>query len=357
MLTQKKNYFGKEKRNYRGITIWTIIVMLLATSNGFADLSIGYWDFEDVVKPMEFTGNGVVISSGGFSSDGFGGYFLWSNGPHIILTLTDLPAHDSIDLNFLFAVINTWDGSSGWGGTVYPDYFNVSVGGVLIFRETFDFRQLGDQTYTPPTGVLLASRPNTYESAAYNMGLDPIFDGIVHTDSTLTIEWWADGSGWQGTDPTIPYVDESFAIDNIEIVLNGVSTIKISVDIKPGSCPNPLNVKDKGVLPVAILGTEDFDVFTIDSASIRLAGVAPIRSGYEDVATHVVNSSDACECTTEGPDGYMDLTLKFNIQEIVSTLGAIYDGDILELTLNGVNLDGTPIEGSDCIEIIAKDNK
>jgi len=35
-------------------------------------------------------------------------------------------------------------------------------------------------------------------------------------------------------------------------------------DIKPGSCPNPINRNKKGVLPVAICGTEDFDVTTID---------------------------------------------------------------------------------------------
>ena len=31
-------------------------------------------------------------------------------------------------------------------------------------------------------------------------------------------------------------------------------SMEITVDIKPGSCPNPLNLKSNGVLPVAILG-------------------------------------------------------------------------------------------------------
>jgi hypothetical protein len=61
----------------------------------------------------------------------------------------------------------------------------------------------------------------------------------------------------------------------------------INVDIKPGTCPNPVNVKARGVLPVAILGTADFDVTTIDPASVRLEGVAPIRWALEDVATPV----------------------------------------------------------------------
>jgi hypothetical protein len=133
--------------------------------------------------------------------------------------------------------------------------------------------------------------------------------------------------------------------------------LTVIVDIKPGSCPNPLNVKDKGVLPVAILGSEDFDVFNIDPASIRLESVAPIRSNWEDVAAPAPDTGDVCECTTKGPDGYIDFTLKFDTQEIVEELGELNDGDVLPLILTGVDIDGTPIEGSDCVVIIQKGKK
>jgi hypothetical protein len=131
-------------------------------------------------------------------------------------------------------------------------------------------------------------------------------------------------------------------------------TQTVNIDIKPSSCPNPLNVNDKGVLPVAILGSEDFDVFNIDPASIRLEGVAPVRSSYEDVTTPMPIDAEICDCTTEGPDGYLDLTLKFKVQEIVAALVEVNDGEELELTLTGVLHDGTPIEGKDCILIISK---
>jgi len=135
-------------------------------------------------------------------------------------------------------------------------------------------------------------------------------------------------------------------------------TYNIAIDFKPGSCPNPLNVKSKGVLPVAIIGLEDFDVFNIDPASIRLEDIPAVRSSYEDVATPVPDGAEICECTIEGPDGYLDLTLKFNVQEIVAALvaelGEVNDGEELELTLTGVLNDGTPIEGKDCILIISK---
>jgi hypothetical protein len=116
-------------------------------------------------------------------------------------------------------------------------------------------------------------------------------------------------------------------------------------------------VKDKGVLPVAILGSEDFDVFNINPASIRLEDIPAARSSYEDVATPVPDGTEICECTTEGPDGYLDLTLKFNVQDIVTALGEVNDGDELELTLTGVLAEvfgEIPIEGTDCVVINTK---
>jgi hypothetical protein len=130
-------------------------------------------------------------------------------------------------------------------------------------------------------------------------------------------------------------------------------TEPLDIDIKPGSCPNPLNVKSRGLLPVAILGSEDFDVESADIASIRLASVAPIRSSFEDVTAPVSNGND-CECSTEGPDGFLDLTLKFETQMIVEALGEVNHGDELVLELTGVLWDETPIEGSDCVIIRGK---
>ena len=132
--------------------------------------------------------------------------------------------------------------------------------------------------------------------------------------------------------------------------------IEIDVDINPRRCPNPLNVKGKGFLSVAILGSEDFDVYMIDVATLELEGIKPIRTGYKDVAAPVVDG-EICECTTEKSDGYLDLTLKFDTQEIVDVLGDVNDGEILELDLIGSMLDGTPIEGEDCVVIINKAKK
>jgi len=139
------------------------------------------------------------------------------------------------------------------------------------------------------------------------------------------------------------------------------------VDIKPQSCPNLLNVKSKGVLPVAILGTEDFDVTTVDPVSIRLTGVAPLRSSFEDVSTAfypLLGKESEFDCTEEGPDGFLDLVLKFDTQEVVEALeaelGELADGAVIILPLTGNLLEeygGTLIIGEDVVIILKKGKK
>jgi hypothetical protein len=134
------------------------------------------------------------------------------------------------------------------------------------------------------------------------------------------------------------------------------------LDIQPRSCPNPLNVKPfldppknaiskkGGILPVAILGSDQLDVYDIDVSTLLLAGVTPLRHDYDDVAAPVVDG-DECECTTAGPDGYTDLTLKFRKRDIAAALGPVADGDIITLTIGGFLNSGMEILGTDCVII------
>jgi hypothetical protein len=77
----------------------------------------------------------------------------------------------------------------------------------------------------------------------------------------------------------------------------------------------------------------------MDEATLALAGVPPLRTSLEDVATPYVpftGMTDALDCTTDGPDGLTDLVLHFDIQAIVEALGDVSNGEvpILELTGN-----------------------
>ncbi len=120
--------------------------------------------------------------------------------------------------------------------------------------------------------------------------------------------------------------------------------VPVCIDIQP----NTLNVRSKGVLPVAILGTEVFDVTQIDPDSVYLEGVYRERYNYEDV-------TGPHDC--ESPDGNVDMTLKFDRKQIIPVIGDVNDGDVIELTLTGnlkSEFGGTPIQGTDTIIIEKK---
>ena len=104
------------------------------------------------------------------------------------------------------------------------------------------------------------------------------------------------------------------------------------------------------------MGSDILDVNDIDYDTILLEGIPSLRSSYEDVASPVIDETD-CACTTDGADGYMDLTLKFKTQEIVAALGEVVDDELWMLHLTGNLKDGTPIEGTDCILIKKKGRK
>ena len=158
------------------------------------------------------------------------------------------------------------------------------------------------------------------------------------------------GTGWQDT-----FVDIGFPGSVTISAILECQADEYYMDIKPGSCPNPLNVKSRGVLPVAFLGTEDFDVTQIDPATIMLACTAqPLRWSYSDVATPVGPDAELCECTEEGPDGFLDLTVKFATQDVVAAIAPFDDGDEISVMVSATLLDGTVVVFDDCVWIIDK---
>ena len=133
-------------------------------------------------------------------------------------------------------------------------------------------------------------------------------------------------------------------------VYGEIPPIDVHLDIRPGSCPNPLNPKSKGVLPVAIAGTDDLDVTGISASSIELEGVPPLRWKIEDV-TAPVSSEEECACTEAGPDGIPDLIMKFSVSELVNNIGTVIAGQVVKLTATGTLLDDREIKGTDCVII------
>lgn len=110
-------------------------------------------------------------------------------------------------------------------------------------------------------------------------------------------------------------------------------TIQVGIDIKPGSDPNCFNSDGHGVIPVAILGSADFDVSTVDPFSVSLDGAGVRVKG---------KSGNAGALEDVNGDGFQDLVV-----QIIDENG--YTTGDTTATLNGLTYDGVPIIGSDTI--------
>ena len=180
------------------------------------------------------------LGSGGYQ---FGGSFLRSpTGNTLTITLTGLPPHTTLSIDFLFAAIDSLDGT---GTFPEGDFLNVKLDGVSIFRESFaNATPSQDQTYVAPPGGLLARRVDLgftgpgsfYTDSAYDMSVEPRFHNIPHSSSTATISFVMEGPGIQDLN------DESWAMDNLRITVNSTA------------CPGDLNLD-------GVVDNADFVIF------------------------------------------------------------------------------------------------
>jgi len=193
----------------------------------------------------------------------------------------------------------------------------------------------------------------------------------LHTFSTGTAPVIGD-SGWQYFTEDVSafagqtvelvfrqHVPEPFTgpaqveIDGVSLVVEeGSPEIAVELDIMPDSDDNPVNLRSRGVLPVAILTTDAFDAADVDVSSVTLGddegedtsvaarGKSPRQAAHPHASLEDVDD-----------DGDVDLSLKFRTEDLVEN-GDLNDGTT-ELFLNGATQDGTPIVGSDGVTINA----
>lgn len=206
-------------------------------------VQVFYTDFNTTLDPAISPGTATLTPVQGYAGLGpvgnqFGGNFLRSEtGNTVTLNLSGLPAHDTISLEFLFAAIDSLDGT----GT-YPagDFFKIVFDGATLFSESFaNAAPYEIQSYVPPPGVELARHvdlgftdpgatyPSSfYTDSAYNLGADPRFANFAHVGSTATIQFFIFGEGNQSL------TDESWAMDNLRV---SVTTVQPTAVPEPAS--------------------------------------------------------------------------------------------------------------------------
>jgi len=114
---------------------------------------------------------------------------------------------------------------------------------------------------------------------------------------------------------------------------NTVTTV--SIDIKPGSTPNSVNPKAKGVIPVAVLSVGGFDATTIDVSTVKFG---PNGAGESHGKGHIEDANG---------DGVPDMVLHFDTQASGITCGTT------SATLTGKTVGGKSIKGSDAVVTVS----
>jgi len=107
--------------------------------------------------------------------------------------------------------------------------------------------------------------------------------------------------------------------------------LTVTIEIKPGSDPAPINPKSAGVIPVAILTTQTFNAATVDASTVRFGKTGTeataVRSALQDV----------------DENGTLDMILHFQTQGAGITCGDT------SAFLNGQTISKLAIQGSDAI--------
>jgi len=122
-----------------------------------------------------------------------------------------------------------------------------------------------------------------------------------------------------------------FGVDNLRFSVEP-ALLAVAIDVRPGSPQNRVNPFARGVVAVALLGADGFDVAQVDVASLGFGpdGAPALHSRRDDV---------------DG-DGRLDLVTHHRIPQT-----GIAPGDV-EACLSGQTLDGTPLAGCDTVDSV-----
>ena len=275
-------------RHRNGLGAAVLAALLIAA--GFTLLSVSPASAALVAYSNDFTAGmtgtpaaGVVASwsstrrelspdEGWHGEDWFTGRFGGGREHTQSLTLTNLPAHQSVNLSFELFVTETWEGNSG------PDTWSARIdGGQILLNTTFanentEFhggRQAFPAAY-PGGDNPATTKANEANSLGYvNIGrnLDTVYrfdNGLnasftfAHTGSTLKIDF-SDGHSDN-------YAEEGWGIDDV------IVTIYTTTDTQPPSVPT--NVQAVAPSPSTMQIT-----WTASTDNIGVAGYKVFRNG------------------------------------------------------------------------------
>lgn len=153
--------------------------------------------------------------------------------------------------------------------------------------------------------------------------------GDVNAWSTVELGEEVDAVDWVGVG--VGTRRHPFGVDNLRWTAEA-AMLPVAIDVRPGNPRNRLNPLARGVVAVALLGSEALDVALVDVASLGFGpeGAPAVHSDRRDVDR----------------DGHLDLVTHHRIPET-----GIAFGDA-EACLSGRTLDATPLGGCDAVRTV-----
>ena len=305
-----------------------------------ADLSV----FDCIVLPVNANGfsDSTLTALDGYVNAG--GRMIavaeWNAFPGGITTMNNLAAYVGADL---LVVSDDIDLGFHTTANIHPSPFTAGVSSIR-YAATSEV-----QVFVGPHAHSLVGTATTDTTF---IGVDQIGSGAFFLFGDSNVLSDNNGNGYVTDDNGV------FAAN----ICDEADFLVVDIDIKFCSDPNAFNCKKKGVLPVTIFGTGDFDVAQIDIGSLQLctADFGACTSAPRDWSTFdrgAPSDAGAAQCAidpltgleldwTDNQDGYDDLDVSFEASEVQAILGSFCledKGAISDpLIITGTKLDGTP---------------
>jgi len=204
---------------------------------------------------------------------------------------------------------------------------------------TIRVENLGDEIE-----LLVVSDPTLSELAGFDdpLGIEPNFGENDEFDLIITVDNLPAGPypNTLTVTATDDQGDDTIFEVSAECEILPSSSIQVDIDIKPASDPNSINTKSMGKVPVAILGSETFDVTDVDVTTLAFgpAGATPAHD-LTDPAVYASHLEDVND------DGLTDL-----VSHYVQKETGLLSSDTVAC-ISGELLDATPIEGCDSVKV------
>lgn len=114
--------------------------------------------------------------------------------------------------------------------------------------------------------------------------------------------------------PTAPHSALSGPASDVSAAGTTPAGVHVSIDVRPATTANRIPLNGGGVLPVALLGSEQFDVLTVDAVSLAFGPEGgPFTAPLHDLGVEGVLADHMQDVNQ---DGWTDLVTHYRVAEL-----------------------------------------